>query len=162
MSPSYRITEPHPSAPSSYYIASGRGGAGNFTYVNPKNITDGQTATGPASVAKLPAPPSNGYFTSGRGGSGNLHHKKERAMFSFDEELAAQRRQMEHSAPVYHIGRGGAGNAIPNGSASTIDAEMKPRNTRTGSTSSTSSADSTHRNSIESAWHRVSRTFSRS
>ena len=107
---SYHITEPHPStpAPTIYY---GRGGAGNVTRV-PKNITSGQDASGPASRIKLSPPPSNALFTSGRGGAGNIHREKERAMFSFDQELVQQERLREHAAPVYHIGRGGAGNLV--------------------------------------------------
>jgi len=134
----------------------GRGGAGNVTRVNPENVTSGPNATGPASRVKLTPPPSNAYFTSGRGGAGNLHREKERAMFSFDEELAQQERLREHAAPVYHIGRGGAGNAID---------EMHPRTHRQNSSSSNASSDSdaSHsvRHSIEGAWHRVSKQFAR-
>ncbi|KAF2119347.1 hypothetical protein BDV96DRAFT_642377 [Lophiotrema nucula] len=148
--PAYTITEPHPSFPVYY----GRGGAGNVTRVNPKNVSNGQTATGPASLTKLAPPPSNALFTSGRGGAGNVHREKERAMFSFDEELAQQERLREHAAPVYHIGRGGAGNAID---------EMHSRTLRTNSASSNMSTDSERdgvRRSLEGAWHRVSRQFS--
>lgn len=83
-----------------------------------------------------------------------MHREKERAMFSFDEELAQQERLRENAAPVYHIGRGGAGNLID---------EMHPRTSRTNSASSNSSAESEKgaRRSIEGAWHKVSRQFSR-
>lgn len=47
---------------------------------------------------------------SGRGGAGNLYHASERAIFSFDEELEQQMRQMQDLAPICHVGRGGAGN----------------------------------------------------
>src|ERR1700722_13013315 len=153
--PSYQITEPHPSVPASNYYHAGRGGAGNIARVNPKNVTSGPDATGPASLVKLTPPPSNALFTSGRGGAGNIHREKERAMFSFDEELAQQRRLMDNAAPVYHIGRGGAGNAVD---------EMHPRASRQSSTSSNFSAESNSsrtRTSLEGAWHRVSRNFSR-
>ncbi|KAF2816995.1 uncharacterized protein BDZ99DRAFT_456799 [Mytilinidion resinicola] len=149
---SYQITEPHPSVPASNYYHAGRGGAGNIARVNPKSVTAGPDATGPASVVKITPPPQNAYFMSGRGGAGNLHREKERAIFSFDEELAQQQRLMEHAAPVYHIGRGGAGNEVHDGTA------------RTNSASSTLSADShasRTRTSIEGAWHRVSKNFSR-
>ncbi|KAF2842021.1 hypothetical protein M501DRAFT_1013390 [Patellaria atrata CBS 101060] len=152
-SSSYQITEPHPSVPRGY-IHAGRGGAGNVTYVDPASVTNGANASGPASRAKLTPPPSNSVFLSGRGGAGNAHRQKERAIFSFDEELAQQRRIMEHQAPVYHVGRGGAGNLVD---------EMHPRSTRSGSASSTMSEDSNashKRTSIENAWNRVSRTFS--
>ncbi|PSN72275.1 hypothetical protein BS50DRAFT_248053 [Corynespora cassiicola Philippines] len=150
---SYHITEPHPSV-SPAHVYYGRGGAGNVTRVNPKDVTDGRNASGPASRVKLTPPPSNGLFTSGRGGAGNVHLQKERAMFSFDEELAQQERLREHAAPVYHIGRGGAGNLID---------ELHPRATRQNSASSHMSSDSENgvRRSIEGAWHKVSRQFSR-
>jgi len=151
---SYHISEPHPSVPSGY-IYSGRGGAGNISYVDPKTVTNGANAAGPASRTKLVAPPSTGLFMSGRGGAGNAHRQKERAIFSFDEELAQQRKILEHQAPVYHIGRGGAGNAVD---------EMQPRTERANSASSNLSHESegSHkaRRSIEGAWSRVSRTFS--
>ncbi|KAF2274397.1 uncharacterized protein EI97DRAFT_354242, partial [Westerdykella ornata] len=108
--PAYHITEPHPSLPASHIYHSGRGGAGNYTRVTPSSITPGATASGPASRIKLTPPPSTAIFASGRGGAGNMRAERERAMFSFDEELAAQERLREHAAPVYHIGRGGAGN----------------------------------------------------
>jgi hypothetical protein len=152
--PNYRITEPHPSVPASNVYYAGRGGAGNVTRVNPKDLTDGPNATGPASRIKLSSPPADSLFTSGRGGAGNIHREKERAMFSFDEELAQQERLREHAAPVYHIGRGGAGNYID---------EMHPRPHRQNSASSNGSSDSETgvRRSVESAWGRVSKTFSR-
>ena len=150
MSSSYRITEPHPSVTASaiYY---GRGGAGNIARV--QQVTSGPDASGPASCVKLTPPPSNSRFLSGRGGAGNVHREKERAMFSFDEELAQQERLREHAAPVYHIGRGGAGNLV----------EEAPRKARTNSTSSKSSneSDANVRRSVESAWHKMSRQFSR-
>jgi hypothetical protein len=154
--PSYQITEPHPSVPASHIYYSGRGGAGNVTRVNPKSTTPGPNASGPASLLPLPPPPSNALFTSGRGGAGNVHREKERAMFSFDEELAQQERLREHAAPVYHIGRGGAGNLID---------EMHPRPVaRQNSASSTSSSEGEKgvRRSMEHAWAKVSKQFSRS
>ncbi|KAF2683137.1 hypothetical protein K458DRAFT_390409 [Lentithecium fluviatile CBS 122367] len=151
MPASYRITEPHPTVPASaiYY---GRGGAGNITRV--QAVTAGPDASGPASRVKLTPPPSNSRFLSGRGGAGNVHREKERAMFSFDEELAQQERLREHAAPVYHIGRGGAGNLV----------DEVPRKARTNSTSSNGSDESEGnvRRSIEGAWHKMSKQFSRS
>jgi hypothetical protein len=153
--PSYHITEPHPSVPASHIYYAGRGGAGNATRVKASDISNGRNASGPASLVKLTPPPSNAFFTSGRGGAGNVHREKERAMFSFDEELAQQERLREHAAPIYHVGRGGAGNAIN---------EMKPQSARNNSTSSHTSVDSEKegvRRSIEGAWNKVSRQFSR-
>jgi hypothetical protein len=48
---------------------------------------------------------------TGRGGAGNYKQPpSERAIFSFDEELERQLSLDRHAAPVYHVGRGGAGN----------------------------------------------------
>jgi hypothetical protein len=151
--PSFHITEPHPSVGGSY-IYSGRGGAGNVTRIKATDLTSGPTASGPASRVKLTPPPSSAYFASGRGGAGNMHREKERAMFSFDEELQQQERLRAQQAPVYHVGRGGAGNLVD---------EMKPRSQRQNSASSASSNGSDKdgvRRSIETTWHRLSRGFS--
>ena len=67
-------------------------------------------------------------------------------MFSFDEELDRQRKMMEHQAPVYHIGRGGAGNLV--------DEMEEKRRTSRSSSGSTSSSDSV-RHSMEGAWSKV-------
>ncbi|KAF2138555.1 uncharacterized protein K452DRAFT_195860, partial [Aplosporella prunicola CBS 121167] len=130
----FRITEPHPSVPSNHYafFHSGRGGAGNVTRVSSKEVTPGPTATGPASKIKLPAPPTNGTFLGGRGGAGNVH--REKAIFSFDEELEQQQRLQDHASPVYHIGRGGTGNIVD---------ETRPNPNRKGSSGSTISNEST-------------------
>ncbi|EFQ90267.1 hypothetical protein PTT_13130 [Pyrenophora teres f. teres 0-1] len=137
----FHISEPHPSA--SAYMYSGQ-------------ITPGPTATGPASRTKLPPPPTNAFYATGRGGAGNMK-RSERAIFSFDEELQQQERLRTQQAPVYHIGRGGAGNLVD---------EMKPRSQRLNSASSTTSASSVEsekdgvRRSVEHAWQRLSRQFS--
>lgn len=152
---SFHITEPHPSVkPTSSYIYSGRGGAGNLHRIKPSDLTAGPTASGPASRIKLTPPPSSAYFASGRGGAGNMHREKERAMFSFDEELQQQERLRSQQAPVYHVGRGGAGNLVD---------EMKPKNQRQDSASSIDSVQSEKdgvRRSMENAWSRLSRQFS--
>jgi hypothetical protein len=81
-----------------------------------------------------------------------MHREKERAIFSFDEELERQSRLMDHQAPVYHIGRGGAANV-----AGSSDAQRRPSHSSAGSTSS---ADSVRR-SVDSAWNRVRDVVSR-
>jgi len=151
-SQSYRITEPHPSVPASHYFHSGRGGAGNVTQVSPSGVSSGPDAAGPASQAAIRPPPPNAYFTAGRGGAGNLHREKERAMFSFDEELERQRKITAHQAPVYHVGRGGAGNLVD-------DMSEKRRQSRS-SAGSTSSSESV-RQSMEGAWNKVRGSLSR-
>ncbi len=110
----YSIVEPHPSATSNTFIPTGRGGAGNITKV-PSSVTHGSDASGPASQfsslsSHSPTLKSRTFLT-GRGGAGNIQHPpSERAIFSFDEELERQLSQERHAAPVYHVGRGGAGN----------------------------------------------------
>lgn len=112
----YSIVEPHPSVPSTqHYISTGRGGAGNAIRASPSTLTRGSDASGPASRTPLSSSPpttttSRKTFTVGRGGAGNVHTQSERAIFSFDEELARQLSQERRAAPVYHVGRGGAGN----------------------------------------------------
>lgn len=134
-SASYHLVEPHPSVPQTRHpaIHTQRGGAGNVINLKNTRTTDSQTATGPASRTRLDTrgPPAN--FTSGRGGAGNVHKSSERAIFSFDEELE---RDLRRAAPVYHVGRGGAGNTV------------RGRNTaaaRTGSESTTNDAYSLNR-----------------
>ncbi|KAL9071572.1 MAG: hypothetical protein Q9161_004139 [Pseudevernia consocians] len=53
-------------------------------------------------------------YSTGRGGVGNmLGADEERRMFSFDEELAKEGKV--GAVPVYHVGRGGQGNAVDEG-----------------------------------------------
>jgi len=73
-------------------------------------------------------------------------------MFSFDEELERQRKLMEHQAPIYHIGRGGAGNLVD-------DMSQKRRESRS-SAGSTSSSESV-RHSMEGAWSKVRGSLAR-
>lgn len=130
MSSSYLITEPHPSA--GKYIHSGRGGAGN-TFRAPAT-TSPTSAQGPASLFGGSIPSSSSKFSSGRGGAGNIHPSTERAIFSFDEELARQstREKKMQEGAVYHVGRGGAGNWT----------SSKPSSSRKDSSSSADSVSS--------------------
>lgn len=159
----YTVTEPHPSVPRgrSTYIHAGRGGAGNYAKYKIEDLTLGPCATGPASRTQLSPPPSSARFTSGRGGAGNTFSRShsQRAIFSFDEELARDQKLMENKSktPVYHIGRGGAGNAVD---------EMKPgsgvRQNSSGSFSSAgSSASEKARRSVGDMFRTLSRTVSR-
>lgn len=173
----YHVTEPHPSVKvnKSAYIQAGRGGAGNMARYHHSDLTQGASATGPASAAKtLPPPPTTHVFTSGRGGAGNtFRHRSDspRRIFSFDEELAREQKIMDNAAkaPVYRIGRGGAGNMVnENGqhvapsvhrrssawSAAGLDLE------RTTSNESTASSARSGR-SITGVFSRIGRTLSR-
>lgn len=152
MSPSYHISEPHPSVPKARYIYSGRGGAGNAAYYSSTQITDGPNAHGPASKITLKSKPASPYYMSGRGGAGNLARESERAMFSFDEELARQAKMMENQAPIFHVGRGGAGNAY--------DELAERRRTSAASNASTTSTSSV-RQSLEGVMGKIHRSLSR-
>ena len=71
-------------------------------------------------------------------------------MFSFDEELERQMRQEKELAPVYHVGRGGAGNMIY------IDDSTRRRSSQTTDTASARS-----NSSAESGAHAVNRNIRR-
>lgn len=147
----YRLIEPHPSVPRNPRpaIHTARGGAGNVINLRNTRTTPSQTATGPPSVTRLnsrdPTP-----FKTGRGGAGNIHSSGERAIFSFDEELE---RELRRAAPVYHVGRGGAGNSVygsssgssssaGSGSGSGNDTYSLTRSFSDGSTTTNSSSGS--------------------
>ncbi|KAF2457158.1 hypothetical protein BDY21DRAFT_364072 [Lineolata rhizophorae] len=88
---------------SEVYLRSGIGGAGN--YRRKSSITLAAPAVpiiGPQSRA--------GSFSSGIGGAGNFHKADERAVLSFDEELARSRAIGRNAPTAYHVGIGGAGN----------------------------------------------------
>lgn len=146
MPPHYQVTEPHPTVSS--YARTGRGGAGN-TFKAPKT-SNGSTAKGPASLFEHGLPTSSSKFSSGRGGAGNIHAPSERAIFSFDEELALQstQEQRAHEGAVWHVGRGGAGNW----------ATERPSSGRKDSTSSGDSNGSVRRPNF---FGRLSSTFER-
>lgn len=157
----YSITEPHPSVPASNYYLSGRGGAGNMTRVSAKSVSAGPNATGPAARVAIPVVSNDAYFAAGRGGAGNMIREKERAIFSFDEELERQSRLLDNQAPIYHVGRGGAGNV--DGSleaARRLSLSSAARRASHSSAGSTSSAESVRR-SMDSAWSRVRGVVSR-
>ncbi|CAL3967538.1 hypothetical protein PZA11_003810 [Diplocarpon coronariae] len=123
----FQVVEPHPTL--AKYSYAGRGGAGN-TFKAPKT-SNGSSARGPASLFENGLPRSKCNFSSGRGGAGNIHKPSERAIFSFDEELALQKTREDKikDGAVCHIGRGGAGNRT----------SSRPEASRKGSFSSTGS-----------------------
>jgi hypothetical protein len=152
--PKYRVVEPHPSI-NRPAIHTGRGGAGNVFSFRNTVTTPGDSAEGPASLAQLGAhPPKN--FSSGRGGAGNIHSYSERAIFSFDEELERQMKREKEVAPVFHIGRGGAGNTIDSDG---LDLAWKRRDGSVGSNSSNASTTDRvmqrARRSLEAGWEKL-------
>lgn len=84
-----------------------------------------------------------------------MHLGSERAIFSFDEELE---RMTLVDAPVYHVGRGGAGNAVD-------ERGVGLRNGSQGSASSRTSKDSNAsdkaKKSIDWVRERLGRSSSR-
>jgi len=148
--PKYRVVEPHPST-NCPAMHTGRGGAGNVISLRGTVTTVGEYAEGPASLTPLDAhPPKN--FLSGRGGAGNVHSYSERAIFSFDEELERQMRREKEVAPVFHIGRGGAGNTIDSDG---LDLAWKRRGTSVGTNSSNGSVMQRARRSLEAGWGKL-------
>ena len=112
MPSSYHIVEPHPSTTTAHAVNTSRGGAGNVVPLNKTNKpTSGPSASGPASVTRLGSNQRKQH-ASGRGGAGNVFSSTEHTIFSFDEELEWQLQREKHAAPVFHVGRGGAGNLV--------------------------------------------------
>ncbi|RHZ68752.1 hypothetical protein CDV55_101184 [Aspergillus turcosus] len=156
----YRVIEPHPSVPhtSRPALHTARGGAGNVISLKNTKTTDSQTATGPASLTRLDSNvPST--FNSGRGGAGNVRSSSERAIFSFDEELE---RELRRAAPVYHVGRGGAGNMIYSDSSSSSSSSILTRKFSSSSTASgcstgsaTERAREMARRGLERGWEKI-------
>jgi hypothetical protein len=135
-------------------VFTGRGGQGNVINLKNTKTTDSRTATGPASLTRLDSrTPST--FTSGRGGAGNVHNSSERAIFSFDEELE---RDLRRAAPVYHVGRGGAGNMMySDDSSSSLSRKYSAASTTTNSSTS-SVADRARdmaRRGLEKGWGKI-------
>lgn len=154
-STAYKLIEPHPSVPNTKRPAlhMSRGGAGNVISLQGTKTTDSQNAEGPASLTRLDShTPST--FKSGRGGLGNVHSSSERAIFSFDEELERDMRR-EEMAPVFHVGRGGAGNMI----YPATDTYSLSRKFSGGSSSSTESvtgrAKEKARRGLERSWSKL-------
>jgi len=119
MSYAFQIAEPHPSASASRR-PSGRFGAGNLTRT-PPILTQGFDAPVPPSISPTSFRRQQN-FAARRGGAANTCYLEELAIFSFDEELQQQLRRV-HVAPVYHIGRGCAGNATYNSRVRRKDSE---------------------------------------
>ncbi|EKV07286.1 hypothetical protein Pdw03_0970 [Penicillium digitatum] len=153
----YRLVEPHPSVPHAGRPAvyTGRGGCGNVVNLKNTKTTDSRSATGPASLARLDSRVSS-TFTSGRGGAGNVHNSTERAIFSFDEELE---RDLRQAAPIYHVGRGGAGNTMYRDDCSNSSLSRKHSAASTASNSSTGSvadrARDLARRGLEMSWGKL-------
>jgi len=113
---------PPPSSSSRVHV--GRGGAANIASAkrSPLSISSAasthssqSTTNAHANVSTASTKAGSQRSFTGRGGAGNAHPVAEFAIFSFDEELQNLKRAHEHLAPVYHIGRGGGGNAFGEG-----------------------------------------------
>ncbi|KAL8735551.1 MAG: hypothetical protein Q9166_000719 [cf. Caloplaca sp. 2 TL-2023] len=128
---SLRLSEPHPTTTSSTRLPTGRGGAGNFTRPPPPSTLPSTTTTVNSSSSSIfsSASNKNTKFATGRGGAGNFHGADEqRPMFKFDEELERERRHSE-AVPIYHVGRGGAGNLVQETSTGRRDSDASDRST---------------------------------
>lgn len=85
------------------FIHYGVGGAGNYRRAEPV-----PSAALPSSLPTMTR--ISGPFASGIGGAGNIHDASERAVISFQEELARSRTRDNSWPTGYFIGIGGAGN----------------------------------------------------
>jgi len=97
----------------------------------------------------------------GRGGAGNVFPSSERAIFSFDEELERQLRWERDVAPVYHVGRGGAGNVGHGASVERKSASVRRASEDSGASMSSqesavseSGADAFNR-SVKKGWKKI-------
>jgi hypothetical protein len=144
-----QITEGSPIIDAGAYYHAGRGGAGNY-----RRLSSGSLSSSPPTTS-MPSSTSTIFF-GGRGGVGNAKPKTERAMFSFDEELERDRLFHQHHAPVYSIGRGGAGNVVPHGASSP---EVSPRNSLSSAGEHRFSTSSL-RIGADKVWDTLARTHS--
>jgi hypothetical protein len=133
---------------------SGRGGVGNYHRLEKKNLN--------APPSQVPASQPNHFF-GGRGGAGNVHAPSERTIFSFDEELERDRLFHEHHAPVYSVGRGGAGNIVPADSISTRSHySVSPRSSTSSRSSVCSDRSGTFTHGLDKVMSRISKIRSNS
>lgn len=132
-----------------------RGGAGN---VAPHDTATSfsHPAGAPTSTACLHNS-SKDLRSSGHGGAGNVYHSSsEWAIFSFDEELERQLKREKEAAPIFHVGRGGAGNMIHPGEYSLT--RKRSDTSSIGSNSTIDSEDRTRdktRRNLEKGWGKL-------
>ncbi|KAM5433868.1 hypothetical protein MferCBS31731_006875 [Microsporum ferrugineum] len=113
--PAYRMLDLNPLSAQENTMYSGRGGAGNFHPLKNNTITSSSSISSARTLSSRLGLSPRQLLPGGRGGLGNFHSTSEYAIFSFDEELEQQLKREKDVAPVFHIGRGGAGNmaAVP-------------------------------------------------
>ena len=152
---SYHIAEPYPNIRKTHYVPFGRGGSGNFSLVLPWKTTAPRISSGLPAQSLSRKAVTKETFRCGRGGAGNVHREQEHTIFSFDEELEHQNRVLTQQAPIYHVGRGGAGNTATRGTVGAFPSSFSNQ-------SSTSSANSIFNDSSSimsgRPWSRFSRT----
>ncbi|EFQ97908.1 hypothetical protein MGYG_00945 [Nannizzia gypsea CBS 118893] len=108
--PAYQMLDLNPSSAQENTMYSGRGGAGNFHPLKTSPITSSSSISSSRTLSSRLGLNARQLLSAGRGGLGNFHSTSEYAIFSFDEELEQQLKREKDVAPVFHIGRGGAGN----------------------------------------------------
>jgi len=101
------------------FIHYGIGGAGNYRKAEPVF-----PAAALSYVPTMPRP--RGPFSSGIGGAGNIRHASERAVISFEEELARSRARDNSSPTLYFVGIGGAGNRRGSRHSSPVSSSTSP------------------------------------
>jgi len=136
-------------APHSAFYHTGIGGAGNYRKLSASEIASPKTKSNDVKPKARP-------FYGGRGGVGNAHSASERAMFSFDEELQRDKLRRESVAPMYAVGRGGAGNIVPLDDEAVSDSEERVSLEGSVRRISSSSSNSNYsRHSISSGADRI-------
>ncbi|EGD94829.1 hypothetical protein GTR04_5431 [Trichophyton interdigitale] len=108
--PAYRMLDLNPLSAQENTMYSGRGGAGNFHPLKNSAISPSSSISSTRTLSSRLGFNARQLLPGGRGGLGNFHSSSEYAIFSFDEELEQQLKREKDVAPVFHIGRGGAGN----------------------------------------------------
>lgn len=84
-----------------------------------------------------------------------MHPASERAIFSFDEELERQLRRENAIAPVYHVGRGGAGNMVYGQSGSRKNSRSDTGSVESRDSNSSGSVAQRARRSLEKGWEKI-------
>ncbi|KAK2768630.1 hypothetical protein FQN54_000486 [Arachnomyces sp. PD_36] len=130
------------------------GSAGNGASHDTTTSTH-QSTGAPTSTSRLQHNTPKDYRTSGHGGTGNTYYSSsEWAIFSFDEELERQLKREKEAAPIFYVGRGGAGNTVHPGQYSFTRKRSDTSSIASNSTLDSEGEDKTRRN-IGKGWGKI-------
>ena len=150
MSSFYAFEPRHPTSYSKRpAMHSSRNGAGSVA-PRDKATSFGQSTGPPTSTAGLRHNDPREPRLPGRGGIGDVYcSSSEWAIFSFDEELERQLKREKEAAPIFHVGRGSAGDAVHPGEYRSTRKRSETSSTRSNSSAGSESdrtADKSRRN----------------